>query len=982
MTVQTENARVTFQGDGQSVSFPFGFRILEGDHIDVFLTNTTGSTVDGINPGQVRKLQPSEFSVNINDPQPGMGDPGIQGTPGGTVSLSAFGAPSTGIKISIERVTPLTQLTDYVPNDPFPANTHERALDKLTVIVQELNRELGDVLIKAPPGEDPNCPPLPIASERANSILGFNSNGCPTTLDINNFDITVPMVLSDLDNVAASNADNRQVISLNSTTGDWTPEDNVFSLNDLHGDITISTNSNGDIVIEDGDGNTDTIDTTEVRGSKLLSKFTAAESGVRGDFVAIRTNEQIELLKNVITSGGPAQTTDIVGSDGFAADSVYIPGTDKTVLLYRDSADDTIVRVRIVEIDPIAQEISQIGSSQTIVSFSVSWDTNAASIDYDTVNERLLIFVADPDNTNQPSVIAAEPDFANLAIAATGSLTAASTASEVENGDIAAIGFHEGEKTFVIGYQETSDVVNTNFHGGVLFAAQVDPSDNSVSVGTQVADPFSQGNVTFYNRFGYSPTNGVLVAFATTGAAADVNIFAINVSGTSISFGNVEELFDGGNGDIKFVSGLWAENLELGWIVYGEDFDNDGAFNLRAAVFSLAGDVLTVEDERILTTFSDVKPLPDPNQASPAYDEANNRWIVGSPDSGAAQAGDSDAAILTGTIDPSTPKLIFLEGGNASGTTSISTVDGDVNTNTIAPLVFDANSGLAVMFYRDDTIDSINVSLGKPPTSSSNRNRWIGNADVDFSAGDEVPVAMRGSNTFVNVGSNLTPGDIYFLDPDGNVGTSGGDFRAGIATAPDHMLTAGVDFRADGGDDTGGTVGGSTEFETVETKEITSATSQIDIALPSGFTRFRIELSEVQGDESDTSNDNMIVRFSNDGGSSFITTADYDWVSGGPTANGGFNSNNQDDDKVRLSPPASNSPAGTHNDYTLHIYGARNSNTFTNLRTEEISFEGGGQGIVQTFGSLKIAETHDAVRFSLQNGVSIARAVVRVSGAK
>ena len=37
---------------------------------------------------------------------------------------------------------PLTQLNTYVPNDPFPAASHERALDKLTMEVQQLDEAI------------------------------------------------------------------------------------------------------------------------------------------------------------------------------------------------------------------------------------------------------------------------------------------------------------------------------------------------------------------------------------------------------------------------------------------------------------------------------------------------------------------------------------------------------------------------------------------------------------------------------------------------------------------------------------------------------------------------------------------------------------------------------------------------------------------------------------------------------------------------
>jgi hypothetical protein len=55
---------------------------------------------------------------------------------GGTVTMVV--PPATGQQLIIVRAVPLTQETDYISGDPFPAETHERALDKLTMISQRL----------------------------------------------------------------------------------------------------------------------------------------------------------------------------------------------------------------------------------------------------------------------------------------------------------------------------------------------------------------------------------------------------------------------------------------------------------------------------------------------------------------------------------------------------------------------------------------------------------------------------------------------------------------------------------------------------------------------------------------------------------------------------------------------------------------------------------------------------------------------------
>ncbi len=61
------------------------------------------------------------------------------GTPGGTVT---FLVPMVGgEQVVVLRVVPLVQGIDYQENEKFPANTHERGLDFLTMVAQQLQEE-------------------------------------------------------------------------------------------------------------------------------------------------------------------------------------------------------------------------------------------------------------------------------------------------------------------------------------------------------------------------------------------------------------------------------------------------------------------------------------------------------------------------------------------------------------------------------------------------------------------------------------------------------------------------------------------------------------------------------------------------------------------------------------------------------------------------------------------------------------------------
>lgn len=131
MTVSSEVNRKEYAGDDSTVAFPTTFNFaLDGD-LKVILVSALGvETVQTIT---------THYTVT-----------GAGSDSGGTVTMIT--APATGEELVIVRDVALTQGADYVPNDPFPAETHEDALDRLTYIVQQLSTVLARTL-RLPDGE-------------------------------------------------------------------------------------------------------------------------------------------------------------------------------------------------------------------------------------------------------------------------------------------------------------------------------------------------------------------------------------------------------------------------------------------------------------------------------------------------------------------------------------------------------------------------------------------------------------------------------------------------------------------------------------------------------------------------------------------------------------------------------------------------------------------------------------------------------------
>jgi len=120
MTIASEISSVVYQTDGVSDRFVVPFRFLHADHLRVV-----------------------ESRAGIDTLLSGSGDYSVTGenqASGGQVALNTV--PAAGGQIKITRVVPITQETHYPKNDPFPERAHEQALDKLTMIAQQINTEV------------------------------------------------------------------------------------------------------------------------------------------------------------------------------------------------------------------------------------------------------------------------------------------------------------------------------------------------------------------------------------------------------------------------------------------------------------------------------------------------------------------------------------------------------------------------------------------------------------------------------------------------------------------------------------------------------------------------------------------------------------------------------------------------------------------------------------------------------------------------
>lgn len=118
MTIESTATITRTISDGIAVDFPFDFRVNTEDDIQIYFNsiNVTLTSIWSINP------------IYLNNDL------------GGFVTFNT--SPFPGTEVAISRELPLIQTYSWPPVGPFPSDSHETAVDRLTMMIQQLNTEL------------------------------------------------------------------------------------------------------------------------------------------------------------------------------------------------------------------------------------------------------------------------------------------------------------------------------------------------------------------------------------------------------------------------------------------------------------------------------------------------------------------------------------------------------------------------------------------------------------------------------------------------------------------------------------------------------------------------------------------------------------------------------------------------------------------------------------------------------------------------
>ena len=451
MTVSSTTTKNSYSGNGSTSAFAYAFKIFDDDDVTVIIrTDSTGT--------ETVKTKTTHYTVS-----------GVGNTSGGNITFTSGNIPASGETVLLLRSMPLTQATDYTPNDPFPAATHEDALDKLTFISQDVQEEV-DRSIKLSRANTMTSTEFTVpAATRANKIFAFDSSGeLAVTQEIGTFK----------GDWAASTAYAVRDLVKDTSTN------NIFIVNEAHtssGSQPLTTNANSakyDLIVDAASATTSASAAASSATAAASSASTASTQASNASSSASTASTQ---ASNASTSASTASTqasnasssaTAAASSATAAANSAtaaanseasFTTGISSGNVLAAGSgiADDDFIRVNGTSMEgrSASEVLSDIGAAPAAGSSNIvtTGALNSGSI------------------TSGFGTI----DTGSSAITTTGVITGGTleATADTSAGDNAAIGFTSAEGLILTGQGSTSDITVKNDADATVFTVPTGTDD-------------------------------------------------------------------------------------------------------------------------------------------------------------------------------------------------------------------------------------------------------------------------------------------------------------------------------------------------------------------------------------------------------------------------------------------------------------------------------------------------------------------------
>ena len=291
MTVSSTANKVSYSGNGSLDTFAYTFKIFADSDLKVFIRTSAGT--------ETLKTISTHYTVT---------NAGV--ATGGNVVFTSGNIPASGETVVIQRELTLTQGTDYVENDPFPAQSHEDALDRLTFVTQQMQEELDRSIKASVTNTITNSEFTVSATDRANKVFAFDASG--------NLSVTQELGTNRGDWAASTSYAVRDLVKDTSTN-------NIFIVNEAHtssGSQPLTTNANSakyDLIVDAASATTSASAAASSATAAASSASTASTQASNASTSASTSSTQASNAASSATAAASSATAAAASATSAAA---------------------------------------------------------------------------------------------------------------------------------------------------------------------------------------------------------------------------------------------------------------------------------------------------------------------------------------------------------------------------------------------------------------------------------------------------------------------------------------------------------------------------------------------------------------------------------------------------------------------------------------------------------------------------------------
>ena len=459
----------------------------------------------------------------------------------------------------------------------------------------------------------------------------------------------------------------------------------------------------------------------------------ASGSLANGDTVVVNSDGTISAVSQVVQTAAIGTQVQMTTGNVNSLAGVSI-GNNKIAICYRDYNNSNYGTAVIGTISD-----TTISFGTPVVFYSGSWTVHPPEIEWHPVKERLVVFGPGASGYG----------YGFVASVSGTTLSFNSTSYRIFNGTT---------QWYASVYDSITEQIILTYSPGANSAAvqtvAVDETDNSLTFGT----------VTYFDDAIYTSTcitneGKIVIAYIDDHDSSRPKAIVGTIDGTSITVGSIVSINSSHTGS-SFIQCVFDTNENKVVIVYTYNLDGYGV-------------VGTVSDTSI--TFGSI-----------------SAWETdGTQQLGLAFDSNTNKSIVTGRVN-SVQELreVTISGNSLSFSDPVNFSGGGDGTLNVA--VYDSSSQrVAIIYSYSQTTGYANVYRSSGNTTNLTTENYIGISDAAYADGANATVQIVGSVD--DAQSGLTPGQAYYVQPDGSLGldASTPSVFAGTAVASTKLIVKG-----------------------------------------------------------------------------------------------------------------------------------------------------------------------------------------------